>query len=276
MFLVPASVRAHGDSPDVAVWGSAALIIGLAAAYALGACRIWRSGLSRGVHAWQVACFGLGGAALAVALLGPIESLAERSFAAHMGQHMLLIAVAAPLLVVGAPIAVFGALLSSTSLKAIARGSAPAIVGRPLLAFALHAAFVWAWHAPALFEAALRSEALHLLEHITLLASALYFWWSLLHAGRARAGGFGTSALLALATMMHTGFLGALITFARRPLYAVYVQPGVDALADQQLAGLLMWIPGALVYLVAGLVLIGAWLGRAQRSTRAAPASVAR
>jgi len=127
-----------------------------------------------------------------------------------------------------------------------------------------------------LFEAALRSEALHFLEHVTLLGSALYFWWSLLHAGRARAGGYGTSALLALATMMHTGLLGALITMARRPLYAVYVQPGIDALADQQLAGLLMWIPGALVYLVAGLVLIGAWLGRARRSTRAAPVSVAR
>lgn len=270
------AARAHGDAPDVAVWGSAGLILGLAMAYSLGVTRLWRSGRGRGVHVWQAVCFGLGIAALVVALFGPIEALAERSFAAHMGQHMLLIAVAAPLLVVGAPIAVFGALFSSKARKAIARGSAPAIVGRPLLAFAVHGAVVWGWHAPVLFEAALRSEALHLLEHVTLLASALYFWWSLLYAGRARAGGFGTSALLALATMMHTGFLGALITFARRPLYAVYVQPGVDALADQQLAGLLMWIPGALVYLVAGLVLIGAWLRRARRSATVSPVPVAR
>jgi cytochrome c oxidase assembly factor CtaG len=98
-------------------------------------------------------------------------------------------------------------------------------------------------------------------------------WWVLLTAGRARAEGFGVSALLTLAMVMHTGLLGALLTFAPRPLYPAYepaTRFGLTVLEDQQLAGLLMWVPGGLIYLGLGLLLAHAWLRDAERRDTAA------
>jgi cytochrome c oxidase assembly factor CtaG len=141
----------------------------------------------------------------------------------------------------------------------------------------LHSAVLWAWHVPAFYQAALRHASIHALEHASFFVSALLLWWVLLTVGRARAEGYGVSALLTLAMVMHTGLLGALLTFAPRPLYPAYepaTRFGLTVLEDQQLAGLLMWVPGGLIYLGLGLLLARAWLRDAERrdtATMAAP-----
>jgi cytochrome c oxidase assembly factor CtaG len=167
----------------------------------------------------------LGCIAAALALIGPLHDAAERSLAAHMVQHMLLIGVAAPLL---AP-------------------SLPRLRFSPAAAFALHGAVIWLAHAPAAIAWMAQSHVVHMAAHAALFGSAILFWWALLPRS-------GAASLWALATMIHTGILGALMTFAPRELYTGY------SLQDQQLAGLIMWVPGGFLYLGAGLAFARRWI----------------
>ena len=171
--------------------------------------------------------------ALALALFGPVHEAAHRSLAAHMGQHMLLIGVAAPLLAAALP----GPRLPAA------------------LAFGAHGAVFWLAHAPAVIAWMAARGAAHMLVHATLFGSALAFWAAI--AGR----GAGEASLWVLATMIHTGVLGAFLTFAPRVLYAGH------SLEDQQLAGLLMWVPGGFLYLAAGLAF--AWRSFSGHAIRA-------
>lgn len=218
-----------------------------------------------------LACAGAGMLALFLALIWPLDPWGETSFAAHMAQHMLLIAVAAPLLVLARADTPVAAALATVSPYWARVFNWPRRWLRPLAqpgpAFALHGMLIWAWHAPLLFEAALREPALHILEHFSFLGSGLLFWAALLRTGRGSAAS-GAALLYLLATLVHTGMLGALITFARRPLYPAYLasQGSVAAaLEDQALAGLVMWIPGGFCYLAAGLGLAAGWLHAAAR-----------
>lgn len=187
--------------------------------------------------------------ALFLALVWPLEPRAGTSFAAHMAQHMLLIGVAAPLLAASRPVV--------PSLKGRGALARPFLVlARPGTAFVLHGAAIWLGHAPAALEWSLDAQWMHALQHFAFVATAALFWWSLLARGRR---GAGESALWTLATLIHTGLLGALLTFAPRPLYPSY------GLEDQQLAGLVMWIPGGLCYLAAGLAFASAWLAERGR-----------
>lgn len=197
----------------------------------------------------RAACFAAALLALLLALVWPLERLADESFAAHMAQHMLLIGIAAPLLVLSRPVA--------RILKGGARLAGPlARLARPRNAFLLHAAAIWLGHAPRVIEWSLQHRWAHALDHLALVATAGFFWWAMLARGR---DGYGESALWTLATLVHTGVLGALIALAPRVLYPPY------GLEDQQLAGLLMWIPGGLCYLVAGLAFAGGWLAGRHR-----------
>lgn len=211
------------------------------------------------------------GIALLAAALVALEAWAERAFSAHMLQHMVLIALAPPLLLLGRPGAVW---LGSLPRHWQATATAP-LRWRPLAGFwrlgislpaaaLLHGAVLWAWHIPAAFELALRVEAVHWLEHLTLLAAGLLFWHALL---RTRGVALGWGVMWMLVTVIHSGMLGALITLAPRPLYVIYVVQGdvSRALADQQLAGLIMWVPMGTVYLVAAL----AFAARGLRAVRA-------
>lgn len=129
---------------------------------------------------------------------------------------------------------------------------------RPLPACALHGAALWLWHAPAPFEAALRNEAVHVFEHVTFFATAMLFWQSLAASLRSTVtvpAGIAAGFL----TLVHGGFLGALITFSPTLLYPWYQRGpehwGLSSLADQQLAGLVMWVPAGFIYLLACLIL---------------------
>jgi len=216
-------------------------------------------------------CFATAMAATFFALIWPLDVLGASSLAAHMAQHMLLIAVAAPLFAIAEPAAPLLVGMPGTArivplIKTIGRVMRPLL--RPGVAFGVHGALVWLWHAPLLFELALRWRWVHVLEHIAFLGSALLFWSALQQARRAGGEGYGVAALWTLATLMHTGLLGALLTFSPRLLYAFYA--GLDhaplaPMEDQQLAGLLMWIPGGLCYLAAGVYFASTWLRDAER-----------
>lgn len=221
------------------------------------------------VHAARLpaaAGFAVAMAAAFFALVWPLDALGAVSLAAHMAQHMLLIAVAAPLFAFAEPAAPLLVALPRwlrgwRGFQAI--GKATRALSRPGLAFAIHGTLVWFWHAPLLFESALRWRWLHVVEHIAFLGSALLFWSALQKARRTGAEGYGMAALWTLATLMHTGLLGALLTFSPRLLYPSYAaidHAPLPPMEDQQLAGLLMWIPGGACYLAAGLCYAAAWL----------------
>lgn len=225
---------------------SAGLLALVMALYLLGLRNLWRrAGAGRGIGVSHAVYFLSGWLVAAVAAISPLHHYAEQLLWLHMVQHEALIALAAPLLVLGRPIEAW-----SWALRAGAR--VPRILSDPLFAWALHAATLWLWHAPVFFEAAMRGPWLHFAQHASFFVPALLFWWSVL-ARDARPLG----ALLALfATMLHTGALGALMTFARTPWYAGY------ALEDQQLAGLVMWVPAGLAYPLAALALASRSLRR--------------
>jgi putative membrane protein len=227
----------------------------------------------RGLQRWEIACYWAGWWTLAVALASPLHPWGQVLFSAHMTQHELLMLVAAPLLVLGRPVVAFLFALPRSDAREwsrLARGPRFQRIWRvltvPLVAWIVHAVALWSWHVPALFQAALRSEGVHHLQHASFFGSALLFWWALLHR-RASAANAGAALLYLFTTMLHSGLLGAALTFADRIIYPAY---GDAALAwtltpreDQQLGGLIMWIPAGLVYVIAALSLLAGWLRHA-------------
>jgi cytochrome c oxidase assembly factor CtaG len=211
---------------------------------------------------------------LALALLSPLDTLADRYlFTAHMLQHLLLLLVVPPLLWLGAPPRALVAALRWQPFTALERG-----LGRPLVAVALFTLVVTTWHAPALYEWALAQPTAHALEHVSFLGTALLYWWLVLWPGlsRARLAPLGRMGYLFAACVPNT-VLGAVLAFASAPLYPTYASTadslglfpltrgawGLDPLTDQQLGGLLMWLPGGLVYLGAIGVIFVRWHGMA-------------
>jgi putative membrane protein len=255
--------------------------------YVVGVRNAWRqAGTGCGLRWWQVSAFAGGTLALAIAQISPLAWLSDVLFSAHMTQHEILMLVAAPLLVLGQPLL---ALVWSVPAARRARVAA-AFRGRaftriwhrvtgPLAVFLLHAVALWIWHVPALFEAALASEAVHFVQHMCFLGSAALFWWGMVY-GRYGRLGYGVAILYVFMTALHNTILGALLTIAPAVWYSAYELTAarwqVDALADQQLAGLIMWVPSGVAFLVVGLALAAAWLGESERrvalGSTAAPA----
>jgi len=242
-----------------------------AALYALGVARLWRhAGTGRGVRIGRVAAFASGWLLLVAALVSPLDALGSYLFSAHMVQHELLMAAAAPLLVLGHPLAAWAWAFPPATRRALGRffhrpgWRVPwlALTG-PLAGWVLHAVALWAWHLPSLFDAALRHEGVHALQHAAFLGTALVFWWTVLGAGTRREQGIALVSLFT--TMVHTGALGALLTLAPVAFYDPYFATapafGYTPLEDQQLGGLVMWVPAGFVYVLVGLVLAARWIG---------------
>jgi len=215
--------------------------------------------------AWRVAAFLGGGAVVAIALISPLDELSGTLLSAHMVQHVLLVAVAPPLLVLGRPeVACFRGLPARWR-RGLARSPGARRVrvvlgaaARPLPATALHGAMLWIWHAPLLFQAAAANPWLHWLEHFCFFGSALLFWRGLVVAAGTRTGAAVGSAA-ALISLVHSGFLAALLTLSPALLYPASTRWssawGMTPLQDQQLAGAIMWAPMGAIYLAAGLTL---------------------
>jgi putative membrane protein len=208
---------------------------------------------------------------LAVALASPLEVAAYSVFAAHMVQHLLLMLVVAPLLVCGRPVVVLSQafplrgrrLLIRVRTYRSVRAGIDALF-HPVSIWVVGAVVLWAWHLPTLYEAALRSEALHALEHASLIATSAFVWAVALGRARRSLAAPAASGLL-FATALQSGALGAVLALAQRPLYPIHaaVAPswGLTPLEDQQLAGGLMWVPPGLIYLVVIAALLARWLG---------------
>lgn len=276
----PVAALAHvsGMPVNLDPWLLAPLLLGIAL-YALGLRRLWQRGIGHGVKPAQAAAFFAGWIVMLASLVWPLDALAERSLAAHMSQHVLLMAVAPPLLLLGVPGATWLAAITADRARAIMRPLrspyAAAVWGAltaPVPAMLLQSAVMWSWHLPAAMDAALRSTPLHILMHSTFLVAGLLFWTGLLRSLREPLSGAGNGLVALVATMMQMGLLGALMTFARDARYTYYIDrvpgPGMTALEDQQLAGLIMWVPAAVPYLAGGILLAAAWLARAERHQR--------
>jgi putative membrane protein len=263
------------------------LLLGLAMSiwlYARGVRQVWRrAGVGRGVKPAQIAAFVGALVVLAVALLSPLDALSSVLFSAHMGQHLLLIAVAAPLLILGAPPAVWWWALPRSSRRPVARWwhgqqllhHVLRWITHPLTAWLLHTLALWIWHAPILYQAALDHEAIHALEHLGFFGTALLFWWVLLQPATPGNLHYGIGMLLSFTTALHSGLLGALLTFAPSPWIPAYRATaaawGLSPLADQQLAGVIMWVPAGVVYLATTLSLLALWLRALERAESPLP-----
>jgi cytochrome c oxidase assembly factor CtaG len=248
-------------------------IAAAAAVYGWGVARLWRAvGPGRGVSGWRALAFAAGLAAVGAALASPLDALAEGLFWAHMIQHLMLVLVAAPLLVLGAPLQPLLWTMDAPARRRLGlwwnrRRLLPALVGlltTPLVAWMLHAGAAWAWHLPGAYLAALGDERVHALEHATFLGTALLFWWAVLQPAGRRRMDRGMTVLYVVTAGMQGGLLGALLTFAGRPFYpgqsAVAAARGLTALEDQQLAGLIMWLPAGLAYFAAAAALFLLWM----------------
>jgi cytochrome c oxidase assembly factor CtaG len=246
--------------------------------FAVGLCRLWRESPKRKASKARSAVYFAGGwIALFVSLVSPVHAWGRVLFSAHMTQHEILMLVAAPLFVLSEPLVpIIWALPLKWSRRIGNVGRIPVIrrawrwVTIPLVAWIIHAVALWVWHIPVLFEAVLRSELVHTAQHLSFLISALLFWWALIYGARGVAG-YGAAVLYVFTTSLHSGLLGALLTFARTVWYPSYVGLtetwDLTPLEDQQLGGLIMWIPAGLVYVFAGLLLFQRWLHESEHRT---------
>ncbi len=288
---LPAGALAHGplppDPPTAASlalgWRFEPLVVVALVAAALGwlaiVARVGRVHPGRPVPVLRSAAFFGGLAAIAVALLSGIERYDTTLFSVHMVQHLLLILVAAPLLALAAPVT---QLLRAANPAARRRWVLPilhskpaAALGHPVVAWLTFTLVTWVSHFSPLFDLALENEAVHQLEHAAFLASGLMFWWPVVAADPApRRLGYPARALYVLLQMPVSSFLGMAILFASTPLYPHYASLGapygIDPLADQQLAGGIMWLAGDVVFILAVLAIVAAWMRHAERDAPAA------
>ncbi len=211
----------------------------------------------------RAAYFVAGLAVVAVALSPPLDGAAARRFSVHMTQHLLLILAAAPLLVAGRPGALLVEALPVPARARLGRALhrpgwrlARRVTTNPIIVLTVAVGGFWAWHLPRLYDAALHNDAVHGLEHVTFLAGGFLFWTIVLDPGPRRRLGLGATCGFVFAAMLTNIWLSAALTFATTPLYAAYAAHGADAaLADQQLAGVIMWVPADVVYFVTLLML---------------------
>ena len=242
--------------------------------YLGGLKRLWAREIGVGIRRWEAAAFTSGWLATVAALVSPLHALGGVLFSAHMTQHELLISVSAPLMILGRPLIPFLWALPQSWRRKLGNWSswdgvsgAWRVLSMPPVAFSLHAIALWAWHLPGPYQSTLNSELMHSLQHLSFLGTALLFWWTVFKV-RGSELGYGAAVFYLFATALQTGALGALLTFSSHlwyPAYAATTGPwGLSPLEDQQLGGLIMWIPGSVPYVIAGLYVFARWLRAAE------------
>ena len=250
----------------------------LLGAYGVGLWRLHRKSRRFPVTPGRITFFVLGWLALFLALVSPIERYASELFYIHMVQHLLLVMMAAPLFLLANPMAIFLWFLPST----VRRESGQVLTRRRIVpralrvftlpqgAFILYTAALWAWHAPLVYQAALRMDPVHHLEHLTLFGTAALFWWPVIGSApvRSRVSYPLRFLYLILATIQNTA-LGIILTFSDGVIYSYYegtpAHWGIGVIADQQMGGLIMWVGGKMMYLLALAILFFAWFAREEQ-----------
>jgi putative membrane protein len=265
------------------------VLLVVSAIYVRGAVRL-RARRGSAALGHRVAAFAAAMVAVVVALVSPLDGMAGILLSAHMVQHLLLIVVAPPLFVLSRP----GVTAAAGGVPRQVRHAlhAPVLrtarrvrtaVRQPVAAWCVSTILLWGWHLPAAFDAALRSDALHALEHLTFLLGSMLVWSVALERTE-RGAGRGGRALFLAAAALQGAVLGAILLFARVPLYEVPAGGpaawGLTPLQDQQLAGTLMWIPPSIVYLFGAAATLSAWFrdmdaSAASRSAERPPRSAA-
>jgi cytochrome c oxidase assembly factor CtaG len=288
---LPAVAAAHGPTPSdpptlVSLafgWQLEPLVVVPLVALGIGwlllVRRVRRRHPEHPVPIVRSAAFFAGLATIAVALMSGIARYDTTLFSVHMVQHLLLMLVAAPLLAFSAPVT---QVLRAASPGLRQRWLIPVLhsrlveaVGHPVVGALTFTVVVWGSHFTGLFELALEDQGVHELEHLAFLGAALIFWWPVIGADPARRRmPFPVRALYLLVQVPVNSFLGMAFVFAPAPLYAHYAglgSPyGIDALADQQLAGGIMWLAGDVVFIAGILGIIAAWMRHEQRDEPAA------
>lgn len=266
----------HGGAVGwIADPGMALLLLAALGGYLQGWRRLRREGRAVRVLGRLRPLSFIGGiAVLALALVSPLDTLAETRFSLHMTQHLLLMLAAPPLLVWGRPAFVWLWAFGPAVRKRIARGwlALPKVRGghaflmRPLVVWMTGSIALWFWHIPAAYDLALTHGGIHAAEHLCFFVTSLAFWTLVLAPYRREPGGHGRALVLVATFALHSGLLGALLTFAQHPLYRAYSASGagLTALEDQQLAGLIMWVPASLVYLLTLALVFAGWLAQAR------------
>jgi putative membrane protein len=286
VLLFAANSYAHGDEahevaevlgtwtfdPWVVICLSISAIV-----YIVGVQKLWASSKrGSGISVWSAAAFAAGWVSLVIALISPVHAWGEVLFSAHMTQHEILMLISAPLMVLGRPmIAAMWAMPMSWRGEVGSIVNLPSIkrpwrfITHPGVAWAIHAAALWIWHIPYLFQATITSELVHAFQHISFFGSAVLFWWAMVNESRGLAS-YGAGILYLFTTSIHSGLLGAFLTFTHRVLYPVYegstAQWGLTPIEDQQLGGLIMWVPASLVYIAAALFMFVGWLRASENS----------
>lgn len=287
LLTCPTAACAHGRRANPDFWWLAwdwdplvLLTLGvLAAVYARGIALLWReTGTGRVVARWQAGAFALALVIVAVALLSPVDAMATDLSSLHMVQHMLLMTAAAPLAVLGSPM-----LVLAWGLRGGARERVPALITplfraagspalwHPLVAWSLFALALWSWHHPLLYQAALRDPLVHDAQHVSFFSAACLFWRTVLDPLSVRRLSAIAAVPYLFATSLHASALGVFLAFSSEPWYADYANTaawGLTPLADQQLAGFIMWMPACLIFPAAAALLMGAWLARASSTPR--------
>jgi putative membrane protein len=251
------------------------LVIGLAILYWIGSRRTVTPFRTR--QRLRHLCFYGALVVLAIALSSPIDVLSEQLFWAHMVQHVLLLVVAPPLLVLARPWLRIWRALPLGARRSLGRSllqgqrTAPlrwvwGTLGRPVPSFVLFSSVLLAWHLPALFDATLRSSALHALEHTLFFGTAVMFWKQVIDSPPLHASlGPPQRVAYVVGAMVVSWVLAIVLAVAPHPLYDLYAHEasrpgGISALADQQIAAGIMWVPGSITFVIVIFVYVHRWL----------------
>ncbi len=232
---------------------------------------------------WRLVSYWVGLFFVAIALLSPIDVLSQQLFLMHMIQHLLLIMFAPPLLLIANPMPFMlwglpdGARLSVGSfLSWLLRKDAPfrktlMAITSPGFLWLLWVVFLYGWHDPNLYNAALYYEWVHDVEHLSFFITSLLFWWNITQAGPRIHKKIGMMAriALALAAVPVNAILGAVLAFTPDPVYTYYLSVprlwGISVMTDQQIGGVIMWVPGSMMFFIAAFILIARMMGKEER-----------
>lgn len=212
------------------------------------------------VRTGQTISFLLGVLIMFLALVSPLDELGDSYlFSAHMVQHLFLTIVGPPLLLLGTPEWFVKPLLRNKVVFKIAK-----VLTYPAVAFVLYNADFWLWHAPPLYNATLENQNIHILEHLTFIVFGILYWWPIFSPSKDLPRlSIGGQILYLFLSGMPSVLLGAGLTFSP-PLYAPYLAAprvwGISAATDQQLGGLIMWVPVSIGYIVIMSVLFIRWM----------------
>jgi cytochrome c oxidase assembly factor CtaG len=250
--------------------------------YGRGLARLWsRAGTGHGVSVGRPLAFLGSIAVISLALISPLDALSGQLASAHMVQHLLLLMVAAPLFVLGAPAQVLTRGLSPPWQRAAAscrrnlRCVWFRVLWQPVFAWTAYAAVLWLWHLPSLYEAALRHPIVHDAQHLSFFGAACLFWRPLLDPAVRQRLHPVPAVFYLFTTSLQASALGIFLSLSLQTWYAAFhgttAAWGLTPLEDQQLAGLIMWMPACLIYALAAVAVFGIWLARQAESMDGGP-----